>query len=114
LKFALETALPKRMEPAALREWLVRKRDSQEKLSGYLEEAAIFLGTPGNTMPKFLEQKRANAGRGGQTTASDESSGGSTGIMGMSADQIQSLNPADLSDQELKQAADRYNQLGGQ
>jgi len=42
------------------------------------------------------------------------STGGATGIMNMSADQIQSLNPADLSDQELKQAADRYNQLRGQ
>ena len=42
------------------------------------------------------------------------STGGATGIMNMSADQIQSLNPADLSEQELKQAADRYNQLGGQ
>jgi hypothetical protein len=69
LKFALETALPKRMEPAALRDWLVRKRDSQEKLSGYLEEAAIFLGKPGNTMPAFLEQKRSNAGRGARNSA---------------------------------------------
>jgi hypothetical protein len=47
-------------------------------------------------------------------TGGSSSPGGDTGIMGMSADQIQSLNPADLSDQELKQAADRYNQLGGQ
>jgi len=47
-------------------------------------------------------------------TGGSSSPGGDAGIMGMSADQIQSLNPADLSDQELKQAADRYNQLGGQ
>ena len=47
-------------------------------------------------------------------TGGSSSPGGDAGIMGMSADQIQSLNPADLSDQELKQATDRYNQLGGQ
>jgi len=38
----------------------------------------------------------------------------SAGIMNMSNNQLQSLNPADLSDEELQQAADRFNQLGGQ
>jgi hypothetical protein len=38
----------------------------------------------------------------------------SAGIMNMSNAQLQALNPADLSDAELQQAADRFNQLGGQ
>jgi len=60
------------------------------------------------------DQSAAAKGKLERMMGGSVSTGGATGIMNMSADQIQSLNPADLSDQELKQAADRYNQLGGQ
>jgi len=61
LKFALNTALPRGLKGPALKEWLQRKKDSQIKLSDYLEDAAIFLGTPGNTIADFLAEKKAEA-----------------------------------------------------
>jgi hypothetical protein len=64
LKFALNTALPTKLKGPALRDWLVRKKDSQKKLKVYLEEAAIFLGTPGNTIPKFLEMRKGGGEEG--------------------------------------------------
>jgi len=68
-----------------------------------------------STIRSVLQSKSESArgkleGMGG----GNESSGIGADIMGMSARQLQALNPADLTDQELKQAADRYNQIGGQ
>lgn len=59
LDLALATALPTNLEGPELRQWLINKRDSQNKLADYLSEAAVFLGTPGNTIPKFLEMQKA-------------------------------------------------------
>jgi hypothetical protein len=64
LLFALNTALPTKLQGQPLRNWLVRKRDSQKKLKLYIEEAAIFLGKPGNTIPKFLEMKKGGGAEG--------------------------------------------------
>ena len=62
LDLALSKALPKNLPPQALREWLVEKKDAQEKLSTYLEDVAIYLGTPGNTVKGWLEAQRSIAG----------------------------------------------------
>jgi hypothetical protein len=59
LRFALSTALPQNMRPQELKVWLQQKRDAQEKLAAYLEQAAIFLGTPGNTVKDWIELQRA-------------------------------------------------------
>lgn len=64
LNFALDTALPNNLQPAQLREWLVKKQEAQQKLAAELEGAAIFLGQPGNTPAKYLEFMRANGGFG--------------------------------------------------
>lgn len=61
LKFALDTALPKDLKPAELREWLIKKREAQQKLAAYLENAAAFLGRPGNTVADFLEMQRSES-----------------------------------------------------
>ena len=58
LKFALDTALPQKLSGPELRSWLVEKKESQEKLSDYLEAAAIYLGTPGNTVKGWMEKQR--------------------------------------------------------
>lgn len=55
LKFALETALPQRLEGPALKQWLQGKKAAQQKLAAYLEQASIFLGTPGNTVKDWIE-----------------------------------------------------------
>ena len=58
LKFALQSALPDNLPPQELRKWLVDKKNAQEKLARYLEEATIFLGKPGNTVSDFMEMRR--------------------------------------------------------
>ena len=58
LAFALDTALPQKLPPADLRKWMVRKKDAQVKLARYLTEAAIFLGTEGNTTVDFIQAQR--------------------------------------------------------
>lgn len=58
LQFALDTALPVGLEGEALKDWVSRKKASQQKLLSYLQRAATYLGTPGNTISGFLEAQR--------------------------------------------------------
>jgi len=58
LKFALSAALPLKLDEPELRDWLVRKKSAQLKLSNYLQNTAIFLGTPGNTVAKWMQTQR--------------------------------------------------------
>ena len=62
LSFALDVALPDNLEPKDLKEWLAKKRDAQRKLGKELMRAATYLGKPGNTISKYIEQE-TNAGR---------------------------------------------------
>lgn len=59
LDIALSTGLPTGLNETELRRWLVDKKDAQLKLRSYLEDAATFLGTPGNTIAGFIEQQKA-------------------------------------------------------
>lgn len=65
LRLALQTALPTGLEGDDLVEWLESRKESQQKLARYLEEAAQFLGTPGNTVAGFMRMKR-EGGEDGQ------------------------------------------------
>lgn len=58
LKFALDTAVPKGLQPKELADWMEEKKKTQEKLADYIESAAIYLGTPGNTVAGWIEKKR--------------------------------------------------------
>ena len=60
LAFALNVALPDSLEPAALKDWLVKKKDAQTKLSNELRKAASFLGKPGNTIADYVDQQEKN------------------------------------------------------
>lgn len=63
MKLAMSTGLPTGLKPADLRKWVKDKREAQVKLQDYLEEAATYLGTPGNTVASFMaEKKRASGG----------------------------------------------------
>ena len=59
LAFAKDTALPIGLEGEPLKDWLARKRDSQKVLAETLEEAALFLGEPGNSVPDYIRLKRS-------------------------------------------------------
>jgi hypothetical protein len=86
LKFALAVALPQKDED--LVGWAKRKVAAQEKLADYLEGAAIYLGTPGNTKVGWLEMQRNKVGtKYGRTQ------------------QAAPVNVSDMSDDELLQAA---------
>jgi hypothetical protein len=68
LKFALDTALPTKLEPKALREWLVEKKRVQGLLANELRSAASFLGTPGNTIADYIKKQEVEA----EKTKTDE------------------------------------------
>lgn len=88
LKFALATALPQRLEGPALVDWAKKKALAQEKLADYLESAAIYLGTPGNTKVGWLETQRNKVGdKYGRTQT------------------VAPENLADMSDDDLLRAA---------
>lgn len=59
LNFALATALPTTLKGEPLKKWLQDKKAAQEKLADYIESAAIYLGTPGNTVTGWMEKKRS-------------------------------------------------------
>jgi hypothetical protein len=62
-EFALDTAMPTNLQPRELRAWLVRKRDAQAKMSGYLSEQAKYLSKPGRTVGDWLDyQDKKKAG----------------------------------------------------
>jgi hypothetical protein len=75
LKLALDTALPKGLNEQQLIQWLEQKASAQEKLADYVESAAIYLGTPGNTIAGWLQERAARqqapAQQPGQPTIDD-------------------------------------------
>lgn len=68
LDFALDSAIPKNLNPQDLRAWLIKKKDAQQKLSKELEDAAIYLGKPGNTPAGYLELRRNQQEQAAQST----------------------------------------------
>ena len=69
LSLALETALPLNMNEKQLKDWLIRKKDAQVKLSKYITEQARFLSVPGQTIGQWLQQSEKIGGRPGGMTA---------------------------------------------
>lgn len=57
MKLAMETAVPRNLDEKDLRQWLVDKKAAQEKAADALRAAAIYLGTPGNTLKGWLESQ---------------------------------------------------------
>ena len=57
MDLALSTALPVGLDEPALRDFLVRKRDAQNKLSNYFVDQINFLDA-GGTLVEFLNQQR--------------------------------------------------------
>jgi hypothetical protein len=57
MNLAMETAAPRNLEPAALREWLVNKRNAQEKARDALMNAANYFSVPSNTLQGWLARQ---------------------------------------------------------
>lgn len=64
MRLAMETAVPRSLQPAELRNWLQRKRDAQEKASRTLADAAMFLTVPGNTINDWIAKNQSRNGGG--------------------------------------------------
>jgi len=62
LAIALDVALPVGLNEKELLEWLTAKRNAQTKLADYLQDVAIFLGTPGNTIADWVKVQKEIAG----------------------------------------------------
>jgi len=60
LGFAMETAVPRNLDEAQLRPWLVRRRDAQAKAADMLANAAQYLSTPGNNLKGWIDQNRGS------------------------------------------------------
>lgn len=69
LQLALQTALPTNLNESDLRDWIVRKRDAQQKLAGYMTEQARFLSRPGNTLAMWLDRVESGQTGGGAQPA---------------------------------------------
>jgi len=67
LDLALQTALPTKLEPEALKEFLINKKESQSKLRSYYQEQIEFLDN-GGTVAGFL--RSINNNQQGNTTTS--------------------------------------------
>lgn len=74
MKLAMETAVPRNLDGPELKEWLLAKKAAQEKAAEALRAAAIYLGTPGNTLAGWLESKGITpAGGSGSPQGFDQS-----------------------------------------
>lgn len=79
MKLAMETAVPRNLNEADLRQWLVAKKEAQVKAADALRAAAIYLGTPGNTLAKWLQENPATQAAGSGSQAGQTGQGGNTG-----------------------------------
>ena len=61
LRLAMETAVPRNLDEPALRAWLIRKREANEKSAAMILDAAIFLSEPGNTLNDWVKRNKQNA-----------------------------------------------------
>lgn len=71
MRLAMETAVPRGLQPTELRTWLERKRNAQIKAADMLADAARFLTVPGNTINGWIERnnkaKSGSSGNSGET-----------------------------------------------
>ena len=59
LDLAMTTALPTNLTPPDLRDWVLRRKAAQEKLMETYEDAAIYLGSEGNTIAGWVQKGKA-------------------------------------------------------
>jgi hypothetical protein len=103
LQLAMETAVPRNLDEPQLREWLVNKKAAQEATAAALENAALFLMTPGNTIPMWIEQNRPNG-----------APPGAGNFANMSREEMQAVDVQSLTPEEFEAWAARARELEGQ
>ena len=91
LDLAMDTALPTGLQPPQLRKWLVEKKTAQQKLAAYLNEAAIYLGQPGNTPASWAQMQKAKMDDKGGSGGNTGTATGGTPQAGLSTAEQQEL-----------------------
>lgn len=61
LKFALDSAVPKSLESAELKQWFIDKRNGQRKIRAGLQEVATFLSSGKHTLDEWMEYDKGRA-----------------------------------------------------
>lgn len=62
MTLAMETAVPRNLEPQELKSWLIKKQEAQEKARDALTTAARYLTQPGNTINSWLAEQGQSGG----------------------------------------------------
>ena len=57
IEFGLSTAFPTGLQPEALKDWLIRKRDAQQKIINTLQETVNYLGGGDKTLQDFYKHQ---------------------------------------------------------
>ncbi len=68
LKFALKAAIPDNLQPAELKQWLLAKKNAQQKILTGLDEMATFLGGGTKTIADWNNQQALNKLAGDSAT----------------------------------------------
>lgn len=108
LRFALSAALPTNLPPERLKRWLERKKSTQQELSRYLEDAATYLGRPGNTVSDFLDLQR---GRQASGRPREERQQQPPQIMQMTIQQLRDMDMSNMTPEQLDEAGRRFDEL---
>jgi len=64
----MEVALPTNLDGPELIRYVKDKRDAQEKLAGYFEDQALYLGTPGASKAGWLQLQKENRSKKAEPT----------------------------------------------
>jgi len=73
MRLAMETAAPRNLEPEALRQWLVEKRDAQQKAQTALLNAARYLSNPSNSLTDWIDQQKSTGSSASPSEAAQPS-----------------------------------------
>lgn len=88
LRLAMDVAVPRNLRGPQLREWLVERRDAQEKVRAAIQEQQRFLSNPNNSLQDWYE--RVYEG-GDQADFDPEARGMKPGATQADFDRVQSL-----------------------
>ena len=70
MNLAMETAVPRNLNPMQLRKWLSEKKRVQGLAADALSNAANYLSNPQNTLSGYLEQNSTGGGQGSSAVGS--------------------------------------------
>jgi hypothetical protein len=102
MRLAMEVAVPRNLQAADLKVWLQRRRDAQVKAAEALENAAMFLLTPGNTIDMWIARNRASRAAAAPATPPASADAPPATAAAPAAPEGQAMSPQDFSAMDLR------------